>query len=314
MKSILLTILFLLIPKSTISQVSENHKIILLDSTFNEKTKLNHPYYRIIKDYKLEKESYEISEYTDSGILITEGTTSNRDIIVKEGKFIHFYENSNIKLISNYEKGRKIGQEFKWYENGNKKEEGTYIVNKEDKDQKNNYRVNQFWDNRGIQRVTNGNGNYIEKYKNYYGSGEVKNGVKDGVWEGWVGNTYNKYTEKYENGKLVSGTIIGENNIKYTYEVLETKPEPKNGLADFHNYISQNFKAPNLPGGVNGKIWIKFSVDKDGKILEPIILKDLGYGTAEEAKRVLVNYENWNPGKQRGQNASFPYIFPIIIL
>lgn len=52
-------------------------------------------------------------------------------------------------------------------------------------------------------------------------------------------------------------------------------------------------------------------IEKDGKIVEPKILKSLGYGLDEEAIRVISSYENWIPGEQKGVPVRALYAIPI---
>lgn len=313
MKSILLSILFLFLPKLAISQISENDRIIYLDSTEAEIHNDNYKYYRIIKDAKLKKETYIVQDYYKSGVLKMKGMSSNGDYLRKEGQFVFYYENGNKKSTANYIKNFTNGKEFKWYENGNKKEDGEYILTDE-KRKEYEYKVNQFWNSDGVQKVIDGNGDYEEINKHFYGSGKVKDGFKDGIWQGWTRSSDNKYTEKYENGKLVSGTIIDKNNIETKYNVLIKKPEPKNGISDFLNYVSRNYRIPtNAPKGITGKVYATFIVDIDGKIVDIKILRDIGYGTGEEAIRVLSSYNKFIAAEDRGQKVRCSYSIPIAI-
>lgn len=285
--------------------------MVLLDSTFNETKSQNHPYYRIIRDYKSEKATYVFNDYSISGILMTEGTSSNKDHIVKEGGCTYYYTTGAKRKESHFVKDRLEGKESKWYENGNKKEEGEYFI-LDEKVTKPKYKINQFWNKDGVKKVTNGNGEYEESSKKIFGKGTVKNGVKDGEWKGWVDKPEIKYTENYKDGQFISGKTVDENNIETVYDVLEKKPEPKNGIKDFYSFIAKNYRMPNTPD-LKGKIYITFIVDKDGKILEPKILRDIGYGTGAEAIRVLMNCENWNPGELKGQKVRASYSLPITI-
>ena len=104
MKSILFSILFLLVPKLVISQITENDKIIYLDSIWKKSNNENHQYYRVIKDSKLKKESYIVNDYYKSNVLYMKGTSSSDDKLVKEGEFIFYYENGNKKSVSNFTK------------------------------------------------------------------------------------------------------------------------------------------------------------------------------------------------------------------
>lgn len=70
---------------------------------------------------------------------------------------------------------------------------------------------------------------------------------------------------------------------------------------------------PNNPKNISGKVIIKFIIDKEGKIVEPKIIKSLGYGVDEEAIRVLTTYPDWIPGVQRGRKVRCTFSLPIKI-
>ena len=63
MKSKLFLIPLLFLSIITNAQTSKNDKIVFLDSKWKETTSDDYDYYRIIKDYRLNQDSYEIKEY-----------------------------------------------------------------------------------------------------------------------------------------------------------------------------------------------------------------------------------------------------------
>lgn len=309
MKPILFSILFLLVPKLTIAQFTVNDKKIYLDSTWKETTQHDYKYYRIVKDYYLKLDLYEFKEYYKSGAKRTEGFSLNKDKFEKEGELTLYFENGNKHKVCHYSNKALIGKEFEWYENGNKKMEIEYTPN--EKEQQNKIKIIQYWNKDNVQMVINGNGDYEESSKKFYGKGKLKNGYKDGVWEGWQTNPENKYTESYGDGKFISGIIIDENNTKTSYNALSTKAEPNGGMTIFYKYIAKNFKMPEAEG-LNGKIITSFIIDTDGKATEPKILKSIGYGADEEAIRVIMNYK-WIPELKRGQKVKSKFTLPISI-
>lgn len=318
MKSILFAVLFLLIPKIVISQVSETKELILsptdnfiyLDST-NSETKLkNYAYIRVIKDSKLPLKSYTVQEYYRSGEIRMEGTSTNKNGNSKEGILTYYHKNGNKKSLTNYVKGRVNGIDLEWYENGAKKLEGENI--EDEKKKISQLKINQFWDLNGVQKVADGNGFFEDKDKNESSKGEIKNGLKEGVWEGSFNKSKCSYRETYKEGNLISGESVDENKISYKYTEVEKRPEYKSGIMNFYHYVSKNYRMPNVQG-LKGKVYVTFVVDKDGKIVEPKVLSDLGYGTGEEAIRILKNCDEWIPGEQRGRKVRCTYSLPINI-
>ena len=63
--------------------------------------------------------------------------------------------------------------------------------------------------------------------------------------------------------------------------------------------------------GLEGKVYITFVVDVDGTLTDFKILRDFGFGTGEEAIRVVKNYNGWIPGEQRGRKVRCHYSLPI---
>ena len=119
------------------------------------------------------------------------------------------------------------------------------------------------------------------------------------------------FSENHKNQKLISGVSVDSNKVPRNYKVVELRPEPKKGMMDFYN-VSKNFRTPEIKG-LNGKIVIGFTVDKNGEIIEPKILKSIGYGTDEEAIKVVTTYKNFAPGEVRGIKVRCTFSLPITI-
>lgn len=312
MKSILYSILFLCVPKLCVSQISNNDKAFYIDSLSNMGTEKNHKYIRVIKDYNNPNQgSYEVKDFYKSGKIAMAGTTTKRDKIIKTGIFVYYYENGNKKSITNYVFDKKYGECFEFYENGNKKEAGEYNGNYDDTAKY--YKLNQYWDENNNQLIIDGNGNYsCANNTGYIETGTYKDGYKDGIYEGKNLKYNTSFIEKYKDGKFISGTRIFADNTKKEYSEMETKPVPKRGIEDFYKFIGRNYRTPDVQG-LKGKVYITFVVNKDGKIVEPRILRDLGYGTGAEAVRVVTAYDGFIPGEQRGQKVRCTFSIPIDI-
>jgi antitoxin component YwqK of YwqJK toxin-antitoxin module len=309
MKSFLFSILFLFIPKLCISQSTFDRKIYL-DSTWNDTTSENYKYYRIVKDYYSDKDLYTIKDYYKSGVLQMEGTSKTRDVMSKEGEFVFYYENGNKKALTTFIKSRPNGKCSQWYENGNKKLEGEYV--EDEKTFVGELKVFQFWNAENVQTVFDGNGDYDEISDFFFASGKIKEGFKDGIWEGYDKKLGYTFSEEYENKKFKYGISIDSTKISRKYKIVELRPEPKNGISDFYKHVAKNFRVPEVRG-LQGKSYITFVIDKDGQVVEPKILKSIGYGTDEQAIKVVTSYKNFVPGEIRGIKMRCAYSLPISI-
>jgi periplasmic protein TonB len=78
-------------------------------------------------------------------------------------------------------------------------------------------------------------------------------------------------------------------------------------------YISKKIKYPRAAVNeqVEGIVVVSFVVNRQGEITDATILKGLGYGTDEEALRVINSMPNWTPGRQNGKPVAVRYTLPI---
>jgi TonB family protein len=79
-------------------------------------------------------------------------------------------------------------------------------------------------------------------------------------------------------------------------------------------FLSHNFKYMNQgqSKGQHGQVNIGFTIDKTGKIQNPIVLKGSANKDVDaEALRVVQMMPNWKPGTSGGQPVDVQYILPI---
>lgn len=311
MKPFLRTLFFLLLSTKLFAQSLSESKVTFLDSCWVEGSAENYKYIRIVEDYYTDKKSYLYKEYYKSKALKSIGTTLDRDIIKKDGQFISYYENGNKQSKVNFANTKKSGKEFNWYENGNIKSEIEYFENKNGDIE---YKINNFWNSKKEQTIADGNGDYADTEEYSEESGKVKNGFPDGIWKGKNLKTKSTFTENYENGKLVSGVTIDSLSIEHPYTVKNQPPSPKKGINSFYSYIGKSMYIPiEARNKVYGKMYLTFIVDKEGKLVEPKIIKGLGYGLDESAISVIKGAKKWIPGTIRGVPVRVLYSLPITI-
>lgn len=94
---------------------------------------------------------------------------------------------------------------------------------------------------------------------------------------------------------------------------VEIRPEFPGGIAKFGEYIGRHFNYPSaaVEQGIRGKVLVQFVVERDGSLTDIQVLRDLGYGTREEAIRVLRASPKWKPGVQNGRTVRVSYTLPL---
>ena len=94
---------------------------------------------------------------------------------------------------------------------------------------------------------------------------------------------------------------------------VEVMPEFMGGNAALIKYLQKQLRYPAqaLRAGVEGKVFMSFTVNTDGTITDVSVLKGLGYGTDEEASRVIKQMPSWKPGYQNNHAVPVRYTLPI---
>jgi protein TonB len=106
---------------------------------------------------------------------------------------------------------------------------------------------------------------------------------------------------------------VVEDNTVYNFVSMENPPNYPGGMEKFYKYLGENIKYPPMAAenNVNGKVLVSFTVEKDGSLTDLKVERKLGYGTDEEAMRVLRASKRWNPGMQNGKPVRVKYNIPI---
>lgn len=104
----------------------------------------------------------------------------------------------------------------------------------------------------------------------------------------------------------------GDHNV-YSFHVMETPPTYPGGMDKFYQFLGENIKYPEeaKKEEISGKVYVSFIVEKDGALNDIKVERKLGYGTDEEAVRVLKLSKRWNPGTQNGKPVRVKYNLPI---
>jgi len=101
------------------------------------------------------------------------------------------------------------------------------------------------------------------------------------------------------------------------FEVVEvdpkdvpTSPHFPGGMDAFYKFVAKEFK---IPKGYSGKdkIILTFVVKPDGELEGIKVIKDAGFGTGEEAVRIMKKSPKWNPGLKNGKPVRVQYHLPI---
>lgn len=109
------------------------------------------------------------------------------------------------------------------------------------------------------------------------------------------------------------GNIDGTGADSKPLEIVEIMPTPQGGMAAFVKWVSENYKYSEsaIQESVSGLVQVSFVVEKDGTLSTFEIKRDLGYGTGEEAIRLIKKAKKWHPGIQNGVPVRVAFTLPI---
>lgn len=78
-------------------------------------------------------------------------------------------------------------------------------------------------------------------------------------------------------------------------------------------FIYSNIQYPSIAreNGVAGMVVVQFVVERDGSISNITLVRDIGAGCGDEAKRIVSLMPKWNPGKQRERPVRVQFTLPV---
>ena len=109
-----------------------------------------------------------------------------------------------------------------------------------------------------------------------------------------------------------SGTgVVEAPAAPQVFNYVEQMPKPD---YDIQVYLGKNVKYPDAAreNTIEGRVIVQFVVNEDGHVSEIQIVRGIGGGCDEEAKRVVASMPPWKPGKQNGKAVKVLFKLPIV--
>lgn len=101
--------------------------------------------------------------------------------------------------------------------------------------------------------------------------------------------------------------------IDEPFIIVEKMPEFPGGQEKLYEYLGKNisFTQCAKEGGVQGKVYIQFVIERDGSITDVNTVRGLSCGLNNVAEKAVKNMPNWTPGEQRGKKVRVKYTLPV---
>ena len=97
------------------------------------------------------------------------------------------------------------------------------------------------------------------------------------------------------------------------FTIVEVEPEFPGGKDSLMSYLRKNIQYPPQArrNKITGKVFVRFTVEKDGSLSDIKILRDIGGGCGNEVLRVIKKMPKWKPAMQHGKPVRCMFTLPV---
>lgn len=142
----------------------------------------------------------------------------------------------------------------------------------------------------------------------------TKEGIANNTWIG-VNDAGEAFTCGVKNygSDLTQPTTLEAPDESEIITVAEQSPRFPGGDEALLKFIQSNMKYPKIAqeNGIAGTVVAAFTIEEDGSITNPQIVRDIGNGCGREVLRLISLMPKWIPGTQNGEVVRVRYILPV---
>ncbi len=124
------------------------------------------------------------------------------------------------------------------------------------------------------------------------------------VWKGK--ESVKRYGKKGINGAVIITTKEGSSASS---SAPDKKPQLIGGMQSVASHVVYPKDAKKA--GIQGKVFVQFTVNEDGNVVDPHVVKGIGHG-CDQAAINAVKQAKFTPGTKDGKPATFKYTLPIV--
>lgn len=237
-------------------------------------------YFRTVEEMK---RKYVVRDYFISGAIQMEAECEEyRPKLERDGKNTVYYESGQVKEQCIYNKNKIDGEFLSFYENGKPKENFTYSSGSVVK-------YNHIFSPEGIDYLSNGTGTAPKSPES---------------------PTPSQYSE-YLNHTVVGSFMIEKSDT--TYLMVEKPAEYPGGVQQLGKDIGQRLTYPTSArrSGHQGKVFIVFTIQKNGEVIDHAVVKGFHPDCDAEAFRMVKTLTPWVPGEHHGKKVKSKFVLPI---
>jgi protein TonB len=208
--------------------------------------------------------------------------TQYKPYALYDGRVTWYYESGAIEVEGTYRSGSPIGTTKNFYPNGAQK---ALQIHRGEK-----VYYAQYWTEDGNQQLKNGTGTLFLERSNLGYNLHIQ--VRDSL--------------------MVSAYRVSEADTVYL--IVEEQATFPGGMKELYSRIGKTLVYPKEARRhkVEGRVFIQFTVKKNGELKDAKIIRGIGAGCDEEAISGLLRQGNWIPGKVDGKPVDSKFNLAII--
>ncbi len=139
--------------------------------------------------------------------------------------------------------------------------------------------------------------------------------IEENIYEKWISKSEKKLTDftiidlEYIEGEQEEEE---EDYIRYVKQENK-KPEFPGGIKGLKRYIvgALNYPQNAIDSGIQGKVYVRFTINKWGKVVKPNVIRKIHPLIDNEAIRIIENMPSWKAGIVNGEKVALPFTLPI---
>jgi protein TonB len=99
----------------------------------------------------------------------------------------------------------------------------------------------------------------------------------------------------------------------YDLAAVQEQPEFPGGMGELYKFLGKIQKYPDMEAEANihGKVYVEFTVQKDGSIEDVKVRRGVSPGLDKEAMRMVNAMPKWTPGKMNGRAVKCRFTLPV---
>ncbi|MCC8424488.1 energy transducer TonB [Mucilaginibacter sp. UR6-11] len=272
-------------------------------------------YMQLIQETGYQTNIYNVFEYYPDSAKKFIGQSTKIVPLNLEGPAMSYFHNGKKMRFCTYKDNKPVGLVYDFYPNGKPYTVKDYLVTADDSATR--YNIIACLDSAGKALVTDGNGyfagfdddfEYLQEY------GKIKDGKRDSLWTGKDEQLKLSFTERYDNGKLMTGLSVDSAGVKHSYQQRRAWPQYKGGYKAFRNFLSKRIVYPidAQNRSYEGMVLLSFTIEKDGVLNDIKVLHGVDLIMDKEAIRVLkASAVNWRAGTAYGIPVKVGFSVPI---